>query len=152
MINFTEINTYLLNEVRLLAAADGIPISVVGASYPKEDAFIKYSTLLVAPRLSRPGQIRTLLHVELMCYHRHAGDATNGKVFGHLEMAQRYIHLYHQRRVNINNTCLQFTEARMIPLDLKAVGQFSQAGSQPSSSLNLNVAVIESYANINQRI
>ena len=153
MINYEELNTYLFNEAREIAIGLNVPIVVPGADNPKADAFVKYSTLLAAPKVARPEQTRLLLHVELMCYHVHANAVSKGvvgRIFGHLWLAQKFVHLYHQRRLLINNTCLQFTEARMIPMDLKSVGQFSQAGNQASSPLNLNVAVIESFATINQ--
>ena len=151
--NAPAINAALFNIVRNVCVELQVPMTIPGAEYPKgADSFVKFSMLAIAPSPARPEQSRSFLSVEILCYHKHGALAEDGKIYGHLELAQHFINLFHQTRIMVNTSCLQFREAKLIALDLKALGQFNQVSTQPSSSLNLNVAAIESIATINERI
>ncbi len=102
-----------------------LPIIIKGVDMPaldKVDEFLQFDYLGDMSLPSRVTQINDFHPFQVTCFSRSAfmkqeGGAT--KFAAHVEMADRYKNILHQRNYPIKNSCIRLGECRISFLDLR---------------------------------
>jgi hypothetical protein len=152
MITYSELYLGLLNYVKAIDPA--MPMFVRGTptpSYEGVDEWISFEILSFMESPSRRHTVDMLVDVQLICYTRHATHRKDNKFTAQFDLMDKYGPLFHQKDVNIKNTCIQFKENRIVPLDLRSVGDYAKdiINQLPPlhtlSTVILNQGLISSY-------
>ncbi len=140
-----------LIENTITAVDADMPRVVRGVSFPTDkDDFIRLDLLADLNRTSRTSFINTMLPVEVTCYSKLALQRADHKYKGAWALSDAYFPVLNQKRYRLENTCIQFREARRIYMDLSSLGDFSAPFSNQSPKMNLECVVIEVDAFVTQ--
>lgn len=106
------------------------------------DEWISFDILAFIDMPSRRNVIDRVVDIQTTCYTRHAVHRSDKKFGAHYALSTKYGALFHKKDVLIKNTCIQFKENRIVPLDLRSTGFFANNISNPTPLLNTQAIVI----------
>lgn len=106
------------------------------------DEWISFDILAFIDMPSRRNVIDRVVDIQTTCYSRHAVHRSDKKFGAHYALATKYGALFHKKDILIKNTCIQFKENRIVPLDLRSTGFFANNISNPTPLLNTQAIVI----------
>ena len=129
----------------------GMPFQVRGVPLPLDkEEFVVYNGLSIFPRISRPGDVNESIFVEIICYSKHAQYRADRDFYRPWKMSQDYFDLFSQKRVIVEDACIQFTEGRIAYLDLRSMGDYAENINQQSPELKLHCIVLSFEGLISQ--
>lgn len=106
------------------------------------DEWISFELLSLHDLPARVDTVYKVLDIQLTCYARH-GTLRADKRFGaHFGLADVYGKVFHKRNIQIKNTCIQFKENRMVPLDLRSTGDYAAEITNSLPQLHTQSVVI----------
>ena len=128
-----------------------MPFQVRGVPLPLDkEEFVVYNGLAIFPRVSRPRDIAESVFVEVICYSKHAQFRADRDFYRPWKISQPYFNLFSQKRVSVEDACIQFTEGKIAYLDLRSLGDFAENINQQSPELKLHCIVLSFEGLISQ--
>jgi hypothetical protein len=148
-----EIYTGLLSLVKSLDPSVVMQVRGVPTdSIADLDEWISFDILAFIDMPSRRNVIDRVIDIQTTCYTRHAVHRGDKKFGAHYALATKYGALFHKKDILIKNTCIQFKENRIVPLDLRSTGFFASNTSNPTPLLNTQAIVILNQGVISSNI
>ena len=126
-LNHEDIYLGLLQIVK--AVDPNMPMVVPGIPVPSlegKDEWISFNILSIINTPSRRTADEVLVDVQLIVYSLHAQHRSDRKFSAIYNLVDKYSSLFHKRDHVIKNTCIQFKENRIVPLDLRSIGDFAK--------------------------
>ena len=128
-----------------------MPFQVRGVPLPLDkEEFIVYNGLSIFPRVSRKNAVNESIFVEVICYAKHAQYRSDRDFYRPWKMSKPYFDLFSQKRILIEDDCIQFNEGRLTYLDLRSLGDFAENINQQSPELKLYCIVLSFEGLISQ--
>jgi hypothetical protein len=128
-MNATHSEIYL-GLLKLVKAVDPDMTMVVrGMPMPtldRKDEWMCFDILSIISQPCRRNTIETYVDIQLILYSLHAEHRSDKKFDAIYRLIDKYGDLFHQKDVTIKNTCIQFKENRIVPLDLRSTGDFAK--------------------------
>lgn len=140
---FTDV--YLGLAKRVQDTFPGLPLALKGMPQPDlshADDFIDFQVLSFLESPARTHTVDLDLTIQIMCYAKHAERRADNKIARVFELADMAVAAFQRKDVVIKDTCILFKEARIIPLDLRSIGDFSKVIYQQSPPLDFMCAVV----------
>lgn len=152
MLNKTELYLGLLAYVKAVDPAMTMMIrGTPTPSYDGLDEWLSFEVLSIVESPARRHTIDAVVDVQLICYSRTAGHRSDHDFAAIYRLMDKYGPIFHQKDVRIKNTCIQFKENRIVPLDLRSVGDYAKdiLNQLPPlhtlSTVILNQGLVSSY-------
>lgn len=143
MLSFTELYLGLLNHVK--AVDPNMAMQIRGTPSPElkdKNEWIVFDILSFVDSPARRFTIDMMVDVQLICYSRYATHRTDNRFTGIYDMADKYASIFHRKDIRIKNTCIQFKENRIVPLDLRSTGDFTKDSLNQLPPLHVQSIVI----------
>lgn len=143
MITHAELYLGLLNYVR--AIDPNMPMQVRGTPSPaveEKDEWIVFDILSIINSPARRHTVDVNIDVQLICYSRYATHRKDNKFTAIYDLLDKYGSYFHRKDVVIKNTCIQFKENRIVPLDLRSTGDFAKEALNQLPVLHTQSVVI----------
>jgi len=148
----TEIRLGLLKKIKEIDPS--MPICIRGMQAPKLEGlpeWIAFEVLYQGSAPSRRGVISKEIDVQITVYTRHAEYRSDKKFTAISDLEDKYGAIFHQKDICIKSSCISFQENRIVPLDLRSIGDFAKDIIQQEPPLHtlasviLNTGFINSY-------
>lgn len=127
MITYQEMYLGLLSYVK--AVDPNMPMFVRGTPTPEyatANEWLSFEILSFIDSPARRHTVDKLVDVQLICYTKHATHRTDNDFTALYRLMDKYGPLFDRKDVRIKNTCIQFKENRIVPLDLRSVGDYAK--------------------------
>jgi hypothetical protein len=127
MITYADLYLGLLNYVKNVDP--DMPMFVRGTPTPAYEGKNEWFSFEILSFMESPARRHTIdmtVDIQLVCYTRHATHRTDNDFTALYKLMDKYAPLFHQKDVIIKNTCIQFKENRIVPLDLRSVGDYAK--------------------------
>lgn len=144
MIQHADLFLGLLAYVK--AADPDMPMFIRGTpvpSYEGKNEWLSFEILSINNGAARINANEVTVDIQCTCYSRTATHRTDNSFTAIYTLADKYGALFHQRNVRLKNTCIQFKENKIIPLDLRSTGDYAaQALNQLPPLSTLSVVIL----------
>jgi len=143
MITYSDLYLGLLKYVK--AVDEAMPIFIRGTPIPSYEGHNEWIAFEVVGFLEHPTRVFSIdmdVDIQLICYTRHATHRTDNKFTAMYSLLDKYAPLFHSKDVLIKDTCIQFKENRIVPLDLRTQTMYSKDYADSQSSTHILATVI----------
>lgn len=127
MLELKDLYTGLLQYIQ--KEAGDTPVFMRGVPNPSVadvDEWLSFDILSIIDGASRRNTIERYIDIQLICYSKYATHRSDNSFIAIYNLADKYGKLFHKKDVLIKNTCIQFKENKIVPLDLRSVGDFAK--------------------------
>jgi hypothetical protein len=127
MLLSRDLYTGLIQYVQ--AEAGTTPVFIRGTPNPPVadvDEWLSFDILSIIDGPCRRNTIERYIDIQIICFSKYATLRSDNKFVAIYDLADKYSRLFHKKDVMIKNTCIQFKENKIVPLDLRSVGDFAK--------------------------
>lgn len=151
-ITYSDLYKELLAYVK--AIDPNMPMQIRGTppiSQDNIDEWIVFDILSMLDGVARRNVVERYVEVQIICYSRYATLRADNKFDAIYSLTDKYNAAFHRKDLCIKNTCIQFKESRIVPLDLRSTSDFAKDILQNLPPLHtmsmviLNQGIISSY-------
>jgi hypothetical protein len=129
-----------------IGSPNPIPMFIPGWPHPdlsKYDDWLEYFILSGDRHPSRLQDDKRDFSLQIIVYSIHGGSRKNDrKLNNELAISDAILPTFDQQRFLVSGSDVQLKEAKVIPLDLRSMGDFAEKVKQRAPDLNVNTAVI----------
>lgn len=119
-----------LGLLKLVKAVDpNMPMIIPGMPAPTlegKNEWVSFNILSIINTPCRRSAEEAVVDIQLIVYSLHAQHRTDKKMTAIYALLDKYGPIFHKRDHVIKSTCIQFKENRIVPLDLRSVGDFAK--------------------------
>ena len=127
-------------------ATNPIKIFIPGWPHPdisNADDWLEFFILSGDRYASRVIDDKRAISLEIIVYSIHASSRKHDrKTNNELTISDAILPIFDQKRFLVKDSAIQLKEAKMVPLDLRSMGDFAEKVKQRAPDLNVNTAVI----------